>query len=396
LKVAIYFAPSFLGGGEVRTLEVASRFPRDRYVLLMPRNLKAKALNDARRLGLREDLINVLRDAHELDDYISRDPLYSIIYRRRVERAAERLGADLLYAPVGALKTGFFVGHGTSPVRWARLLQASLPVGSLVTEEGDGLRLFLKVAALNGIDAATALGRYVRLALNSRAALGVLDLAVTAAIPYEFNKVGIRIDATVLNPGNGVNGCPYVGLEKAYDVIFHARIERLKGVFDFIAAVKGLAKLKKDVKAIVVGRASESMAKEVMSYAADLGVAENIEFRFNASSDEVLRLLASSKAFIYPTRTDAFPLVVLESLSCGTPVVAYDIPAIRFNYAGTRAVVRVRPLDVKGLVNETYELLRSGEWDRLGREGVEFSKRFTWDNVARAEWRALERITNKQ
>jgi glycosyltransferase involved in cell wall biosynthesis len=199
----------------------------------------------------------------------------------------------------------------------------------------------------------------------------------------------------VLNPGNGVNECPYVGLEKAYDVIFHARIERLKGVFDFIAAVKGLAKLKKDVKAIVVGRASESMAKEVMSYAADLGVAENIEFRFNASSDEVLRLLASSKAFVYPTRTDAFPLVVLESLSCATPVVAYDIPAIRFNYAGTRAVIRVRPLDIKGLVNETYELLRSGDWDRLGREGVEFSKGFTWDNVARAEWRALERIANE-
>jgi len=133
-----------------------------------------------------------------------------------------------------------------------------------------------------------------------------------------------------------------------------------------------------------------------MSYAADLGVAKNIEFRFNASSDEVLRLLASSKAFIYPTRFDAFPLVVLESLSCGTPVVAYDIPAIRFNYAGTRAVIRVRPLDVKGLVNETYELLRSGDWDRLGREGVKFSKRFTWDNVARAEWSALERIANEE
>ncbi|ESQ20880.1 MAG: Glycosyltransferase, partial [uncultured Acidilobus sp. MG] len=116
------------------------------------------------------------------------------------------------------------------------------------------------------------------------------------------------------------------------------------------------------------------------------------EFRFNASSDEVLRLLASSKAFIYPSRADAFPLVVLESLSCGTPVVAYDIPAIRFNYAGTRAVIRVRPLDVKGLVNETYELLRSGDWDRLGREGVEFSKGFTWDNVARVEWIHLREL----
>ena len=95
------------------------------------------------------------------------------------------------------------------------------------------------------------------------------------------------------------------------------------------------------------------------------------------------------------SRSDTFGLVVLKSLSCGTPLVAYDIPAIRFNYAGTRAVIRVRSLDVKGLVNETYELLRSGNWDRLGREGVEFSSGFTWDDVARAEWRALERIANE-
>ncbi|MFP3288099.1 MAG: glycosyltransferase, partial [Acidilobus sp.] len=301
-------------------------------------------------------------------------------------------GADLIYGPF--IAPNHFIGHSMSPVRWVRLLQASLPVGSLVTEDGSGLRLFMKVAALNGIGMITALRSYEPIVYECAAA-GMATLAVSASIPYEFNKVGIRINAMVLNPGNGVERCPYVGLEKAYDVIFHARIERLKGVFDFIAAVKGLSELKKDVRAVVVGRASKERAKEVMSYAADLGVADNIEFRFNASSDEVLRLLASSKAFVYPTRADAFPLVVLESLSCGTPVVAYDIPAIRFNYAGTRAVIRVRPLDVKGLVEETYELLRSGKWDRLGREGVEFSKRFTWDNVARAEWSALERIANE-
>jgi glycosyltransferase involved in cell wall biosynthesis len=393
LKVAVYFIPPvLLGGGEIRTLEVLSRFPKDSYVLLAPRNVKERAVEAAVRLGLREELVNILREAYELRDYKCGNMLCSIGYRRYVERVAEGLGADLIYGPF--IATNHLIGYNMSPVRWVRLLQASLPVGSLVTEDGSGLRLYLKVAKLNGIGTAKALRSY-ELIVYECAAAGMATLAVSASIPYEFNKVGIRIDAIVLNPGNGVNECPYVGIEKAYDVIFHARIERLKGVFDFIAAVKGLSELKKDVRAVVVGSASESMAKEVMSYAADLGVAENIEFRFNASNDEVLRLLASSKAFIYPTRFDAFPLVVLKSLSCGTPVVAYDIPAIRFNYAGTRAVRRVRPLDVKGLVNETYELLRGGDWDRLGREGIEFSKRFTWDNVARAEWSALERIANE-
>jgi len=397
LKVAVYFIPPvLLGGGEIRTLEVLSRLPKDSYVLLAPRNVKERAVEAAVRLGLREELVNILREAYELRDYKCGNTLCSIGYRRYVERVAEGLGADLVYTPFEGPRADHFIGYNMSPVRWVRLLQAPLPVGSLVTEDGSGLRLFLKVAKVNEIGTTTALRHYARLWLINYATFDMEALAVSASIPYELNKVGIRRRAIVLDPGNGVNGCPYVGLEKAYDVVFHARIDRLKGVFDFIAAVKGLSKLKEDVRAVVVGGAGKEMAKEVMSYAADLGVAENIEFRFNASSDEVLRLLASSKAFIYPTRFDAFPLVVLESLSCGTPVVAYDIPAIRFNYAGTRAVIRVRPLDVKGLVNETYELLRSGDWDRLGREGVKFSKRFTWDNVARAEWSALERIANEE
>jgi len=57
---------------------------------------------------------------------------------------------------------------------------------------------------------------------------------------------------------------------------------------------------------------------------------------------------------------------------------------MKFDYAETRAVIRVRSLDIKGPVNEAYELLRGGDWDRPGREGIESSKGFTWDDVARA------------
>jgi len=382
LKVAVYFIPPvLLGGGEIRTLEVLSRFPRDSYVLLAPRNVKERAVRAVIRLGLREELVNILREAYELRDYKCGNMLCSIGYRRHVERVAKGLGADLIYTPFEGPRADHFIGYNMSPVRWARLLQASLPVGSLVTEDGSGLRLYLKVAKVNGIGTMTALRHYARLWLINYATFDMEALAVSASIPYELNKVGIRRRAIVLDPGNGVNGCPYVGIGKTYDVIFYARIERLKGAFDFIAAVRGLSKLKEDVRAVVVGNASKEMAEEVMSYAADLGVAKNIEFRFNASSDEVLRLLASSKAFIYPTRSDAFPLVVLESLSCGTPVVAYDIPAIRFNYAGTRAVIRVRPLDVKALLRRPTSCSEAATgigWAGRGLSSQGGSRGITW------------------
>jgi len=34
---------------------------------------------------------------------------------------------------------------------------------------------------------------------------------------------------------------------------------------------------------------------------------------------------------------------------------------MKFDYAETRAVIRVRSLDIKGPVNEAYELLRGGD-----------------------------------
>ncbi|MFP3320385.1 MAG: hypothetical protein RXO24_07465 [Acidilobus sp.] len=58
---------------------------------------------------------------------------------------------------------------------------------------------------------------------------------------------------------------------------------------------------------------------------------------------------------------------------------------MKFDCAETRAVIRIRPLDIKGPVNETYELLRSGDWDMLGRKVSNSQKRFTWEDVARAK-----------
>ena len=42
---------------------------------------------------------------------------------------------------------------------------------------------------------------------------------------------------------------------------------------------------------------------------------------------ELARLYASADAFVFPSRTDTFGLVMLESMACGTPVAAYRVPA---------------------------------------------------------------------
>jgi len=134
------------------------------------------------------------------------------------------------------------------------------------------------------------------------------------------------------------------------------------------------------------------MAKEVIKYTEDLRLAKNVEFKFNVKSNDVFNLLASSKLFIYPSRSDAFPLVVLESLSCGTPVLAYGIPAIRFNYSDAKAVIKVKPLDIRGMIDHAIKIIDGSE--KVVNDGIKFSEKYTWENVAKAEWKLIESIAS--
>ena len=42
--------------------------------------------------------------------------------------------------------------------------------------------------------------------------------------------------------------------------------------------------------------------------------------------EELAEYYASGDVFVFPSRTDTFGLVMIESLACGTPVAAYPVP----------------------------------------------------------------------
>jgi glycosyltransferase involved in cell wall biosynthesis len=164
---------------------------------------------------------------------------------------------------------------------------------------------------------------------------------------------------------------PFSGLDRVFDVAFFARVTPEKGVFDFLRVVANLVRWRRSIRALVMGFASDEMAIKVREMASELGIAGNVEFRFNAPRNEAMRLLAQSKLAIYPTRLDTFPLSVLETLSCGTPVIAYAIPAIRLNYADTRAVIKTKPLDIEEMTRRQSRHWRArhgGSW--AGNRGI--------------------------
>jgi glycosyltransferase involved in cell wall biosynthesis len=57
------------------------------------------------------------------------------------------------------------------------------------------------------------------------------------------------------------------------------------------------------------------------------------------SDDDLVALLTGARLLLYPSRYEGFGLPPLEAMSCGTPAIVSDIPALRESTAGTARLV---------------------------------------------------------
>ena len=83
--------------------------------------------------------------------------------------------------------------------------------------------------------------------------------------------------------------------------------------------------------------------------------------RLGADDPALVALFQQADVLCLPTYGDAVPLVIVEAMACGTPVVASDVGAIAELLEGERAGVLVRPGDVEGLRARLVELLGDPE-----------------------------------
>jgi len=90
-----------------------------------------------------------------------------------------------------------------------------------------------------------------------------------------------------------------------------SRISKEKGLDDFCS-------LNYDASKIVVGDGPylNELKKKY----------PNVRFAGMKQGKELAQYYANADCFVFPSRTDTFGIVIIESLACGTPVAAYHVP----------------------------------------------------------------------
>jgi glycosyltransferase involved in cell wall biosynthesis len=207
-------------------------------------------------------------------------------------------------------------------------------------------------------------------AAKARTLLREFDLVIVISRPtlQELGGGG-SIRAVAMDPGVGLDEYTKRLLIKASAipktrsnlVVFGGAPTPEKGVHEALKAFKLMVKVRPSLKMVITGELKGSIREKLFNYAKRLGVVDKVVFAGFVSRYERFKLVRSARVMIYPSHFDAYSYSVLESLFLSTPVVAYDIPAIRYYHGSNPGVKLVREGDIEGMAVSALELLDKRE-----------------------------------
>ena len=117
----------------------------------------------------------------------------------------------------------------------------------------------------------------------------------------------------------------------------------------------------------------------------DLGVSDKVEFVGGVADEVLVKLYQRAAVTVLPSidQSEAFGIVLAESMACGTPVVSSDLPGVRAVYENGVSGFSVPPRDEKALAEKIGYILdnpaKAREMGRAGRRLV--GERYDWNVI---------------
>jgi glycosyltransferase involved in cell wall biosynthesis len=214
-------------------------------------------------------------------------------------------------------------------------------------------------------------------ALASR--LPSIHIAVSARTKSDLLSIGAR---NIQVTPNGIDFEKIQEIPKAKeksDVTFAGRLIKEKNVD---ALLKAISKIKDEmpIKCKIIGDGPEF--DRLVALSEKLGLRKNVKFLGFLDYEDVIAHMKASKLFVLPSSREGFGIVLLESMACGTPVIA-----VRAEKSAASSIVNGN----NGILCEMGELknsilmvlkdenLRNG----LSRAGFEYSRSFDWGEITK-------------
>jgi D-inositol-3-phosphate glycosyltransferase len=202
-----------------------------------------------------------------------------------------------------------------------------------------------------------------------------------------INVVPCGVNLDLFQPMDKESARRTLGLKKGERIIlFVGRIEPLKGIDVLIGAAAQLHE-DENFRVLIVGgdERAERQLEELRQHAARLGVDHHISFVGAVAHEELPVYYNAADVCVVPSYYESFGLVAIESMACGTPVVASRVGGLTSAISDGETGYLI-PWRCPEPFAERLELLLDNDELRasFGRAAREAVERFRWANVADA------------
>jgi D-inositol-3-phosphate glycosyltransferase len=166
-------------------------------------------------------------------------------------------------------------------------------------------------------------------------------------------------------------------------ILFVGRIEPLKGLDQLLRALTHLNGKESPLLLIVGGdEYSQGQVEVLQKMAGELRIDDRITFAGSVSQEKLPLFYSAADVCVIPSYHESFGMVALESLACGTPIVATDV-------GGMRQIIRrnemgriVSDNSPQKLAGEIYQLLFNGDRGQHVRLRRDTMVEFGWPTIA--------------
>jgi glycosyltransferase involved in cell wall biosynthesis len=202
--------------------------------------------------------------------------------------------------------------------------------------------------------------------------------------PYIQSKIkSLRPDAQVKLISNGVGKINCTRALEKDQFLYLGRIEIDQKGLDLL--IKAFTEFKKrtsaGTKLVIAGSGEKRQLQLLENLVSVSRYKHDISLVGRVGGNSRNDLLTRSKAVVVTSRFESFSMTALEALSCGRPVLSFDIPGL--SWLPETAAVKVAGFSVSGMASAMARVIGDKLYrDRMGKSGLRFAEGFTWENVS--------------
>jgi glycosyltransferase involved in cell wall biosynthesis len=181
------------------------------------------------------------------------------------------------------------------------------------------------------------------------------NLVLTERELIAMKQLGVKIHSKILRNGISVSKSPLASTKAGNRIIFCSRLDKRKGVDKFILLAKSFetSKLKFEIFGPEGGELG--LVQEAIQNAGPSG---NLQYKGTIKSENVQELLKNADVLILPSKDEPFPMVVLEALAVGTPVLVMPSCGISEDLKEFNSNFVAKSENMDGLIYQTSYWLK--------------------------------------